>query len=161
MPAALEWRVHVAGFAPDHPPFDWEAFLALGDTGRERLRFKHPVDELWRRRRDGPPGWPPQTPACCCVRREGRFEVSMTWLDDSEAALLEALGAGCGLGELPVAEREDAVRTLFRMSNGAGSSQRLDQTPGPTGTWLYNSQSSQNSPPVQRMRSSSLGRRRP
>ena len=123
--AALEWRVHEAGFAADDPPFDWAAFRALDDAGRERLRlapsralrllrFEHPVDELWRRHRDGPPGWPPQAPVRCCVHRAGRFEVSVARLDDGEAALLEALGAGRALGELPGAEG-DAAGTLFRM----------------------------------------------
>lgn len=124
--AELEWRAHEAGFAADDPPFDWDAFRALDDAGRERLRlapsnalrllrFEHPVDELWRRHRDGPPGWPPQAPVRCCVHREGRFEVSVTRLDDGEAALLEALGTGRALGELPGAGREDAAESLFRM----------------------------------------------
>ena len=124
--AALEWRVHEAGLAADDPPFDWESFRALDDAGRERLRlapsralrvlrFAHPVDELWRRHRDGPPGWPPQAPVRCCAHREGRFGVSVTRLDDGEAALLAALGTGRALGELPGAGRADAARTLFRM----------------------------------------------
>lgn len=124
--ATLEWRVHEAGFAADDPPFDWAAFRALDDAGRERLRlapsralrvlrFEHPVDELWRRHHDGPPGWPPQVPVRCCVHRAERFEVTVTRLDDGEAALLEALGTGRALGKMPGAEGEDAAKRLFQM----------------------------------------------
>lgn len=60
--------------------------------------------------------WSPQAPAHCCVHREGRFEVMVTRLDDSEAALLEALGTGRALGELLGAQREDAAESLFRMT---------------------------------------------
>ena len=65
------------------------------------LHFKHPVDELWRR----PRGGPPQAPVRCCVRRARRFEVSVARLDGGEAALLEALGA----------EEKDAAKRLLRM----------------------------------------------
>ena len=96
------------------------------------LRFEHPVDELWRRHRDGPPGWPPQAPVRCCVHRAGRFEVSVPRLDDGEAALLEALGPGRALGELPGAEGEDAAARLFRMIERGWGTSTETSNPGAT-----------------------------
>ena len=121
--AQLEWRVHLAQFKEADPDFDWVAFRNLDPDHRMQvgftlshvlhmMRFSQPVDALWHAHQENPQSLPPRSPVTCCVSRKKPFDVTVTRLSDSERALLEALGAGQCLENLPADDPETTVRTL-------------------------------------------------
>lgn len=102
--AQLEWLVHQSSLSDDHPPFNWQRFMALSPEQQMKLRLKtsnslkllwstHPVDELWVLHKDeanstnfeqAPHG------IHCCIYRDG-FNVKVARLDNQQLELLQQI----------------------------------------------------------------------
>ncbi len=122
--ARLEWLVRMAGFQAPDPDFDWTAFRSLGKDRQARVRFvlsdalrwtrfSQPVDALWHSHQENGQDLPPQAPVACCVCRKQRFDVTVRRLSEREWTLLEAIGEGRCLEEIPHSASETTARTLL------------------------------------------------
>ena len=56
------------------------------------LEFRYPVDDIWRKHREGAsPGSPATGSLACCVHRRGRFDVTVSRIESNDHALFESL----------------------------------------------------------------------